>query len=77
MTYFGYFVPVFRQKGKKIVHTSLILNKFSFDKMQIPCFPKQQTNIEVSCVMPCIFLHNLEQRLSVFARGCVETVAFS
>ena len=59
--------------GKKIVHYFLvILNKVSCGKMQIPCLHKQQMNIEVCYVIHCSFLHNLEQRLSVFAQGCVE-----
>ena len=40
--------------------------------MQIPSLRKQQMNSEMSYDMRCIFLHNLEQRLSVFAEGCVE-----
>ena len=57
---------------RKLFITYLILNEFSYGKMQIPCLHKQQFNIKVTYVMRCIFLHNLEQRLKVFARGCVE-----
>ena len=36
------------------------------------CLRKQQTIIEVFYVMCCSFLHNLEQRLSAFARSSMK-----
>ena len=59
------------ERVRKLFSTSLILSEFPCGTMKVPCLRKQQMNIEVSYVMRCIFLHNLEQRLSVFARGCV------
>ena len=60
------------RKDKNIRHISLILNEFSYGKVQIPhCF----------CSMPlskrclhacCIFPHNLKQRQKVFSGGCAE-----
>ena len=47
MTYFGYFV----QRVRKLFITSLILNKFSCGKVQIPRLRKQQTNIEVHVLL--------------------------
>ena len=64
MTYFDYFVPVFEQRVRKLFISSSILNEFSCGKVQILPLCKQQMHIEV------FLLHNLEQRLSVFARGC-------
>ena len=56
MTYFGYFVPLFGQnKLRKYFIISLILNKFSYDKVQIHCLHKQQANIEVFYVMRLVF----------------------
>ena len=57
---------------RKLFIPSLILDEFSRGKLQIPCLCKQQTDIKVFYVTRCSFLHNIEQRLSVFARGCVE-----
>ena len=48
---------------KWVRNCSLLLNKFSCRKVQIPCLRKQPTNIEVFYVMCCILPHNLEQRL--------------
>ena len=71
--FFLLFCTCIRTEGvRKLFSTSLILNEFSCGTMKVPCRRKQQMNIEVSYVMRCIFLHNLEQRLSVFARSCVE-----
>ena len=67
MTYFGYCVSFSDRTGKKIV---LIITHCG--KLQIPCLCKQQTTTEVFDVICCSFLHNLEQRLSVFAQGCME-----
>ena len=72
MTYFGYFVPVFGQTGKKIVHYFVNTQRISCSKVEIPRLCKQQMNIEVFYVIHCSFLHTLEQRHSVFARDCVE-----
>ena len=63
---------IWTERVRKLFISSLILYEFSCSKVQILCLPKQQTSIEVFYVMRCSFLHNLEQRLSVFARGCVE-----
>ena len=52
--------------------TSLIHNEFSSGKVQIPCLHKQQLKAVVCYFTCCSFLHNLEQRLSVFARGYVK-----
>ena len=38
----------------------------------IPCFRKQHMTIEMFYTTRCSFLHCLEQRLIVFARGCME-----
>ena len=51
---------------------SLILNEFSYGKAQIPHGFLYQPLSKSCCYGRCIFPHNLEQRLSVFARGCVE-----
>ena len=70
MNYYCYFVPIFRQE--KLFITSLILNEFSCSEVQKPCLCNQQTNVQVFYVTGCSFIHNLKQRLLVFARGCVE-----
>ena len=57
------------ERVRKLFSTSLILNEFSCGKVQVPCLCKLKTNIEKFCVIRCSFLHNLEQRLSVFARA--------
>ena len=57
---------------RKLFSISFILNEFPCGEVHIPCLCNQQTNTEVFCVMHCSFLHNLEQRQSVFARSCVE-----
>ena len=57
---------------RKLFIASLILKEFSCGEVHIPCLCKQQTNIGKFYVMRCSFLHNLEQRHSVFARGSVE-----
>ena len=70
MTYFGDILPVFRGQVRKLFITSLVLYEFSCGEVHIPCLCKQQMNIEVFCVNArCNFLHNLEQRHSVFAQG--------
>ena len=67
------FCSCIRTERVRILYIAfLILNKFLSGKMQIPCLRKQQTNVRVFHVTLCNFLRNLEQRLSVFARGCVE-----
>ena len=60
------------ERVRKLFITSLIFNEFSCGQVQIPCLRKQQTSIEPYYVTRYRFLHSLEQRLSVFARGCVE-----
>ena len=52
--------------------TSLTVNEFSCDEVHIPCLCNQQRNVEVVCVYTLKLPHNLEQRHSVFSRGCVE-----
>ena len=59
------------EQVRKLFSTSLILSEFPCGTMKEPCLRMQQMNIEVSYVMRCIFLRDLELRLSVFARGCV------
>ena len=49
---------------------SSIRKKFLCNKV----LRKQHMNNEVFYVTYCSFLHNLEQRLSVFARCCVEKI---
>ena len=51
---------------------SLILNEFSYGKAQIPHGFLYQPLSKSRCYGRCIFPRNLEQRLKVFARGCVE-----
>ena len=58
--------------GKKNVQYFLNTQQIFCGKVQMPCLHKQQRNIEVFYGTRCGFLHNLEQRLKVFARGCVE-----
>ena len=57
---------------RTFVIISLILNAFSYSKAQIPhrfC----SKPLSMRCFHGnCSFPHNLEQRHSVFARGCVE-----
>ena len=54
------------------VMISLILDEFSYGKAQIPHGFLYQPLSKSCCYGRCIFPHNLEQRLKVFARGCVE-----
>ena len=51
---------------RKLFITSLILDECSCNEVHRPCLCKQQTNIEVFCVNTLQFLHNREQRHSVF-----------
>ena len=73
---FFFFLLIFTcfgtERVRKLFISSFKLKEFSRGKVQIPCLCKQQTNITVFYIMRCSFLHNLEQRLSVFDRGCVE-----
>ena len=50
----------------------LILNAFSYDKVQIPHSFCSKPLSKRCFHARCSFPHNLEQRQNVFARGCVE-----
>ena len=58
--------------GRTHGFTSLILNIFSWGEVHIPCFVKNKRILKRFMLTCCSFLRNLEQRHSVFARGCVE-----
>ena len=58
------------ERVRKFFLASLIHNEFSSGKE--PCLYKQQLKAVVFYFTCCSFLHNLEQNLSVFARGCVK-----
>ena len=57
---------------KIFVIISLILNEFSYGKAQIHHRISSKPLFKRCFYGRCIFPLNLEQRLKVFARGCVE-----
>ena len=61
------FYTYIRKELVRIFIISLILNEISYGKRQIP-----HHYLRVVSIHAVSFPHNLEQRLKVFARGCVE-----
>ena len=74
MTYFRYFVSVFGQKGKKKNFSLLPYYSTNFHavKCKYLVFLNSEQILKGFVLCAVVFVHNLKQRLSVFARGCVE-----